>query len=653
MAIDLQQNYKNVQDKINSVQSYLEAKQGFDETVKKAGDSLEQSKNDIVAQLNEARQQLNGYQSQIKDQFSQLLDVSKLTGGKGANSIKYLKKILIKTVNVVRPEIEKILMDEVINALGCDQQQAYVADPNGIFIKLKSVDLRGFLRLDPESKVGKILYERGPLVYQSRPFQMNKELYQRIQSSQSFSADTGALYIGASGQPLFDIQYFDVNPQTGQAGGWYKVTLVNRANNVNKVYQFLKDYYKSVRIFDPVNFYASLMDALTGAVSIEGQFGIDLNGDITKFSLWIQRILGLCFDNDREIDISGISKIAELDDIDDSFFELTEVDLRNIERKVDNIQNGVMEFEDCDNLKLPVNSAAIVDSLNEMLLIENEIDLDSFADGLTGTLTNDPKWTQGIGLNLNAMVKASVDLNFIKLLVDGLIKAIFSPKIVLPLITMYKAIKLPSVANPYADDIGSYTDFVKKFRRLIINMVSRIGAIFVRELFNIIKRDLFNIIQSVVKDLVKEKADKRIIMILKLTQLLIVAISFIKDWRRCKSVVDELLKLLTIATSGTGSLIFGKGDELPNPLLLLSKFLDGYSATRAFIGTIQELQQLGIPTGNLPDGSPNLDLLSKFGLLKAQSKEFAENSKIDSVVIPAQVFPNGSTSYTKAFGKVL
>ena len=40
--------------------------------------------------------------------------------------------------------------------------------------------------------------------------------------------------------------------------------------------------------------------------------------------------MGLCFDNRKEIDVSGIAKLAELDDIDESFFEFTDIDLRNI-----------------------------------------------------------------------------------------------------------------------------------------------------------------------------------------------------------------------------------------------------------------------------------------------------------------------------------
>jgi hypothetical protein len=136
-------------------------------------------------------------------------------------------------------------------------------------------------------------------------------------------------------------------------------------------------------------------------------------------------------------------------------------------------------------------------------------------------------------------------------------------------------------------------------------------------------------------------------MILKLIQLLLIIAQFITDWRKCKSVVDELLQLLTVATTGWG----GFGNEIPLPLLLATKLLDGYSESRAFIGAIEEMQKLGIPTGAMPDGSPNLDVLSKFAQMKAMAKEDAENNKLEIVVPPITMTPAGVTAFGTALGK--
>ena len=50
---------------------------------------------------------------------------------------------------------------------------------------------------------------------------------------------------------------------------------------------------------------------------------------------------------------------------------------------------------------------------------------------------------------------------------------------------------------------------------------------------------------------------------------------------------------------------------LPLPILYAAQLLDGYSESRAFIGAIEELQSMGIPTGAMPSGAPNFDLLGK------------------------------------------
>ena len=77
----------------------------------------------------------------------------------------------------------------------------------------------------------------------------------------------------------------------------------------------------------------------------------------------------LCYDNTKEIDVSGTAKVSENDNIDDSFFEFTEIDLNFIDQNVSDIINGVATFEECDNVKLPINTTAIVNSINNLVFV--------------------------------------------------------------------------------------------------------------------------------------------------------------------------------------------------------------------------------------------------------------------------------------------
>jgi hypothetical protein len=222
-----------------------------------------------------------------------------------------------------------------------------------------------------------------------------------------------------------------------------------------------------------------------------------------------------------------------------------------------------------------------------------------------------------------------------------MIGALITPKMILPIIVMYKAL-----GNILADNIKTFTDFAKIFKKFFINLVSKVGAIFVEELFKLIKEDILKLIQQIIADIVKEKVFKKYAMILKLIALLLAIISIISDYRKCKSLIDEIFAILNLINlPGLG------GGGIPLPLLFASQLLDGYSESRAFIGVIEELQNMGIPTGAMPSGAPNLEMLGKFGQMKAMANEDAENNKIQIALGPLTITPAGLTVPASAYGK--
>lgn len=629
---DINNGYKSVQDKINTTKSYTNLKSKYDGLKKNAGTTFDQKKSDVSQSINNIKDQTKSYQKELKNQFEQLLDISSITGGKGSNSIKYIKAKMTKVLHKLEPKIAEILYNESLTAVGCDQEQTFSSQ--SIYVKVKSVDIGNLLKKDPNTKPGKLLYEKRPISVQGYPFSMNKELYERIQSGNDYQSDNGQLYYGASGQPLFNIQYVDVD-NLGQTGPWFKIDLENRVSGVNSVSEFIVDYYKSIKVVDFHNMISWIIEMITGAISISGDVGVNQIEDTTKSGLIIQRILGLCFDERKTIDVSGVSKLSEYDTADNSFYEFTDIDLRNIDDNITNIKNGVIKFVTCNDVKLPVDAESITNALSDIIFVEGEKQINA-ANELTKLIASDPKWG---GLAINASLEAELDLNFLKSIVKGLAYSLLSPKILLPIFVMLKAI-----GQNVSDTINSFYDFIKKFKSFFKNLISKIGAIFVQELFKLIKKDIKNLIQGVIIDLAKEKADKKVIMILKLVQLLITVAQFVKDWRECKSVIDELLWLLKIATTGWGG-------EISLPLLFASQLLDGFSATRAFMGTIEELQKIGVPTGDMPDGSPNLTVLSMFSQVKAQANEMAENGKLQVAIPPLTMTPAGLTVPASGFGK--
>ena len=630
---DINDGFKSISDKVTTNKKYKKIKDDVDNLKKKAGSSFEKASDKTSTTLSEASNLKKKYQKNLKTQLDNLLELKFLSTGSGNNTKQYLKKSFVKAIKELQPKIIELLNQEVIKTIGCSQDQTYINQT--LYIRVKAIDLQNLLREDPASDVGKISYEKDDVQFFNYPFAMNKELYNRIQNiNQPFSTVAGQSYKGKSGQELFDITYVEsyVDTTTLQTiqGSFFKIDLKNRVS-VNKITEFLKDYYSTITFIEYKNFFANLMNQLSGAISIQkGDGKLDL-GDFQKVLLILQRILGLCFDKTKEIDVSGTAKLSESDGIDESFFEFTEIDLRIIDQTISDIKLGVVEFEECDTVKLPVNSSDILTAINNLNFEgddnNNAIDQSS---NITDVLTENPGWFP---------LKINIDLSFLKEFPKAVVMTLLSPKVLLPLFIAIKAL-----GENVDNQINSFMDFVKQFKSFIVSLTSKISALFIEILVDIIKKDIKNLIRSIISDITNEKLRLRLEVIRSLTEVLLAVLNLVKDFRECKSVIDELLGLLKLANKGFGN-------SIPYPLLLSSELLDGYSSTRAFLNVIGEFEKLGLPTGPMPDGSPNLMLASIKGMMDGMDKEEAQNGKYAIAVKPLAVLPIGITQGQTIYGK--
>lgn len=625
--------FDNVTKRVQAIQVASKTLADGKKLERKIGDTFESAQSNVQQSINGIKDNAKKSITDSKPQLESMLNLSQVTNSN--STTKYLKKKFVKALKVSRPKIEQIFLEEALNAIGCSQEQEY--DDNAtLYIKVRSVDLFGMLKKNPTSKVGQILYEIKPISYGNIPFSMNRELYERIINENIFySSVAGAPYKGFSGQDLFDIRYVEVNPITGDDSGWFEVKLSSRVNNSKKIITFLRDYFKSIRLLELKSIFGQLMEIIAGVMSMKDEVGLKQVEDASRFQLLLARILGVCFDSRREIDVQGTSKIGEVDLLDESFFELTEFDLRKINNRVNNIFSKVLEFENCNNLQVPVDFDGTIEALNNLTFVEGEEQLNNIIN-LTGEILVNDNTLRGLGINFDFLKE--LDFSFLLRLPLAIFYVLLGPKTLLAIMIMIKQLGQTDV-----DLIDSLSNFFKIFKKFIIETVSRISAIFIEEMFKILKRDCVNLIQSVVNDLEKEKADKRIIMVLKLIQVLIVLAKLISDFRRCKSIIDELLQLLQIALPSN--------TNLSPSLLLGAQFLPGTSPIRAFVGTIQEMQKKGLPTGDMPSGQPNLFLQSLFSQTKGVMFEQYENGKSQMRIPPLSITPAGVTTPSTAFGK--
>lgn len=701
MPLDINSTQQSIQSKIDAYKTYREVSTSEKGLLGKLGNSASEATSQISSQLDKISEFQKRFQRDPPNSMDQLLGFLGQTQGNGSATFRYLRKKILEAAAQIEPKMAGILKRETINALGCSIEQTYNGvsaaslslqpiplrpQQEGIYIPVNSLDFFSNLKQSPETDFGKIYYEKpdpsadtifrpygGPV-----PFPMNKQLFNMMTSDnagRSFSQINGKNYEGKSGQDLFDLQYTN-NNSFGVTGDYYRVFLIDRedgtGNITNNVGEFISDYYSTIKLVDSVNIGAQIVNIISGAISYGAQIGFGEINNQSRFALIVQRILGLCFDDRREIDVSGVAKVAELDGVDDSFFELNEIDLRNIDVEISNVQNGIMEFEDCDNIRLPVNSQVLYDELIEFRNTESGDTVDAQVETLEriiDSISNNPDWAITAPANLN--VKVSIDKSVIKKIPLAVAATVLTPKNLLPLYTLLSVVQsgatftynqaitevnetttnvnetLTTTGNAGADVgkqgsniVNSGEDFLKKYKTFAIQVISQINAEFLQVLYEILKKDIVNLVSSIITDVNRSAKLKKYAIILRLVQIALVISQLVNDYRKCKSLLDNILLLLNLIGQTFPV-------SIPLPLLALSGLLPGTSPERATINAIEGLQAVGIPTGTLPDGSPNLMGLYTLIVNKANDREEAENGK--TVVTPDPLIPGGLVMVGKKF----
>ena len=639
MGIDLREDYDFLSSRIRAIDTYNEVSSAIPKLTNQQQSSLESPAEATLSPLSNLSEQRKRYQRQVSTQLTRLLDIDKMmpdnrfTGRTSSSIASFVKDSFSEALDEIKSKIPQIVADEMFKQLGCSQEQTYdvsiLNNQQGIYVPVESIDLFGYLKEDPESTFGKIFYEKNPITVQNEKFSMNRELYKRISSQGlSYSNQYGQNYLGLSKQSLFDITYVNQDGN-GNPGNFFKVKLFNRQNGENLVGKFISDYLNSIDIVDTKNIYLQLLQALFGAVSLQLNAGVGNIEDNSYFQKIIQRILGLCFDSTEEIDVSGIAKVAPLDGISESFFVLTDVDLRTIESRISNIKQGVFEYVDCTTIKQPFNTSEVFDSLTKILQIDENNTSES-TDIFNNTLQSIKDKTIGPTFELGVKIDDEVIQKF----PEAIVATILSPKVLLPMMIMTKALEAVqnNVQASVVNEVYNLETFLKTFKKFSIELTSKIGAEFVKILSDIITRDIGKLTRRIIRDLRAEQNKKRLLQTKSLLSLGILLTKIVPDYRKCKSVVDHIIDIIELSLRGTKY-------EVDKAALIFADLRSGFSDTRAMIETIEEMQKLGIPTGPMPDGSPNLWLLSINAQIKGVEAERTKNSKTQQLIPALKVSP--------------
>ena len=153
-----------------------------------------------------------------------------------------------------------------------------------------------------------------------------------------------------------------------------------------------------------------------------------------------------------------------------------------------------------------------------------------------------------------------------------------------------------------------------------------------KKIAELLKQDIINLLSTIIRDISKSAKTKKYTIYLRLIQLLLIIVPAISDYRKCKSLLNDILQLLNLINSIVGN------TRIPGSLLLLSAFLPGTSPERSGINAFEFAQKVGLPTGAMPDGSANLMNQMVMSMIKGIDKEESENGRVDTaVLLPPQL----------------
>ena len=119
--------------------------------------------------------------SNSKTFIDELITQLKELKGSGLETDTLIKRIFVNSLKKIKPELKDLIISEAQKALACSNLQEYQFNTT-YYIPVKSVDLFGILESSPQERVGKLFYEKDPISFNSFPFSMNKELYDRTQN---------------------------------------------------------------------------------------------------------------------------------------------------------------------------------------------------------------------------------------------------------------------------------------------------------------------------------------------------------------------------------------------------------------------------------------------------------------------------------------
>lgn len=625
--IDLKTKQKEVKSKFKAIQQANDTKVGIENALDSADDSIENFQNQISSTLTAYSSDLKKKLPNTDNIFDKITrDFEKILPKKLQNNESLIKRITRESVKETSNSIKPIFLDNVRKLffssdsdLSCGTNTPI--DTNSITLSPKEFDYLDILQTDPQSGLGKIIYE-GPKV--SDKLKMNKVFFENFDGSPY-------TFTSIDETDLFTMQWdssnqvFNLTGLTGSTG--------------TSIDQFVSKYYETIEFPDISDILKNSMSMLvpTGGInSTNSNYDINLN----KLMRVINKICAVCPPpSNDELKQNPADQFNEGELDLSAFFDFDDVEGIDLDDENSRYEK-VLRFVDCNNYSLPVNQT-IVEEFAFFASTRNDITKE-YNDALAKVAKDAYNNNQSIPF---PQFLASLDFQSMKDLPKALISSIFSPKIFFPIAVLWKIIKAAS-----ASLFVSITTLIKNIGKFLYKVIKDIFNKFLTVFWLKIRPELARILKDLAVKILKN-SKKRYLMIVKaLIDILTALLPFV-GIKSCSEFYDAILSLLN-------SLRVGVSQKIPGLLLQLSKRLPGYSENRAIMNIGEYLEANGIQTGDI-FGQENNIIPFVSSIVKGHQQEMDQNSfvqvSLDGGSIP--VAPLGGAAVIvpgllKAHGKV-
>ena len=434
---------------------------------------------------------------------------------------------------------------------------------NTVSLKPSDFDFMNILQVDPTSNMGQTLYEGKS----NGSVQMNTELFNLFNSGGNYDLTTPKGDVLMTTTWDVSTQKFNVSGLTG-----------------NTVNEFIQGYFSTVEL-------PNLKDVtkVSTLLTLKGDNSAPIGLDIGMNEL--NRLLSKMLKSCSGAKANSLSKanFETNDEIEETYFDFDDVEGIDLEEESRRFQK-VIKFKDCNDVVVPTDTSTFEDFVY-MINNNNKMSLNQVVDNTLYNVANLSYQNSGQAASLQNF-HINIMNSFIMNMPKAMIGTVLSPKFLLPIVVIYKAVVLKG-----QDLLKSAKELLKKLFKLFTKIIKDIFWKFLTEIWKRIKRDMLDFIKQLALKILKDKFKKYALIIAGLIALINAVINTNLD--DCNALYNTILTTINTALSAASI-------SLPLPALLASfaNLRPGTSETSMLIDFVENAQKNGV---NLSDihGEPN------------------------------------------------